>query len=1519
MQQTGGKRRPLTVKEAHRERRRHRLRKQKSCIDCHTQTDSNQPAGLHPDRPRPSVTDDNMIASSHDQIVSPSLPSRSISRSPRAKSVGTCTDPTSAMASSTVQPIAAGTIGACTDDTSATSDTTSTHSSLYLPGQLAGTAVQFLLDTGCTRSVISKHVFDQLPLHIRQSMTPVNSCGIMVDGSTLPLYGKVRLFGRVRSQSFVEEFIVGRLHDDAILGMSFFDQQECSIEFGVPALLMGGKSLLCTNRHGQPLSSKVQIARTVVIPARSEMTVNGKLNTSLASTMGAIEGEISSIQGLLIASTLNKITSSGGTFVRCCNFTDDPIKVKSGTVIARIQGVEDGQVQTDVAASGLIDCQVLRDGLAPTAPVSVPTHLHATYEEAIANCPSMAHRSAIAGLLYKYGDVFSKDDADIGLTHTVTHSIPVPPGTKPIRCAPRRMGPEKEAEIDKQIDKLLQQGLIEPGDGPWSSPVVLVRKKDQSFRFCLDYRALNDVTDKDAYPLPRIDDSLDALAGSTLFSTLDLTSGYWQIPLDEDAQNKSAFVTRNGLWKWKVLPFGLTSAPATFERMMETVLRGLHWRTLLIYLDDIVVFSTSITDHCKRLAQVFERLRSANLKLKPKKCHLFKQKVQYLGHVVSADGISTDPEKISAITDWEEPHCTAQVRRFLGTVGYYRRFIPELSSIAHPLNQLLGKNVKFDWTDDCKRAFIELKTALVSAPILGYPIPGLPYILDTDASNWGAGAVLSQIQDGQERVVAYFSKSFCAAERNYCTTRKELAAVMKAVKHFRPYLYGRTFRLRTDHASLLWLLARSQPSDQICRWIEILSTFDYTPEHRPGVKHGNADGLSRGACTKCKQCNHIERRDGGPTRSEMAQVAMAEPSHTVQPAALCALQADRPPMTPVSLDSSQVQELVDAQQMPGDVGTMYHAVKDNVDLDLDTMQNVSYELRKLNQMRHNMRITDEAVLEVRVALGKRPRWLVLCPTSSRRTLIWETHSQAHMGIMKTLLRLRLSWFWPGMTADVRRVVQNCEVCQLAKHSNIPTTKNRTHLHSGRPWQHVSIDLVGKMPKTARGNQWVLVITDHFTHWQDGIAIPEATAPVIAEILDTRVFSYFGLPERLHSDQGVQFESNLMSELCAMWRVDKTRTTPFHPQGNSVCERGNRGMGDSLRASLLGCSQEEWDLYLPHIMRTFRSTPHSTTDQTANYLMFGRELRLPDMLVHSVPPSAPTPVHQYAANLNDRLRTAYEVLRQKQFDLRVESTEEPPLYAPGEMVLMINKRRRKGEMQKLQPKFVGPYIIKESWPNHTYRIEQGGKSSVQHESRLKPYHPSTDTQGCAPVLRENRPRSSGARIAPGVGQANDPPVPTTSITATDHVTPSTNEAISHDDDCESLDTSFEILPGPDPQVPQTPLVRDEVESGISPVDDRTVPGTPSAAIQTPAHTRDTDDNTADGSTASPTRASPTPASPAPASPAPASPVPVPPVFVPPAPAPDPPAPDPDRSRPARTRRKPLYLSDYITALRGFLTA
>src|SRR6188768_3179422 len=412
-----------------------------------------------------------------------------------------------------------------------------------------------------------------------------------------------------------------------------------------------------------------------------------------------------------------------------------------------------------------------------------------------------AEKRRLRGILEDYADCFSQHELDLGRTSIVKHEIDTG-GHRPIKQVLRRHPFAHIQEIDMQVHEMLYQDVIEPSVSPWSSDVVIVKKKDGTLRFCIDYRKLNDVTVKDSYPLPRITDCLDALSTGKYFSAFDLRSGYFQVAMEEDDREKTSFTTRSGTYQFKVLPFGVTNGPATFQRLMDLTMVGLNYQICLVYLDDIILMSRTVDEHFDRLVMILERIRSAGLKLKPSKCSLLQRKIAFLGHVISDAGITTDPAKIEAVSTWPTPKNVTEVRSFVGLASYYRRFVKDFAAVAAPLHALTGKNVRFHWTPECQVAFDELKQRLVTSPVLPMPKDEGEYRLDTDASNEAIGAVLSQVQDGEERIIAYASRTLSGPEKNYCVTRRELLAVIHFMKQFRTYLLGREFLVRTDHAAL---------------------------------------------------------------------------------------------------------------------------------------------------------------------------------------------------------------------------------------------------------------------------------------------------------------------------------------------------------------------------------------------------------------------------------------------------------------------------------------------------------------------------------------------------------------------------------------------------------------------------------------------------------------------------------------------------------------------------------------------
>ncbi len=482
----------------------------------------------------------------------------------------------------------------------------------------------------------------------------------------------------------------------------------------------------------------------------------------------------------------------------------------------------------------------------------IPEHLMDVYAKSTEG-KSEVEKEAVAVLLIKYSDTFSKNEWDLGLTYLAEHPINTADAA-PVKQRPRRVPLAYAEEEKKAIEDLLKKGVIQKSTSPWASPIVLVKNKSGAIRPCVDYRRVNALVKPDGFPLPRVQDCLDAVADSCLFSSFDLTSGYFQIPLKRKIFPKSAFLLQNlGHYEMTRLPFGLNNAAGTFQRTMELALQGSARVTCLVYIDDIIVFAKSFQEHIRRVDEVLARIKNAGLKLKPEKCNMLQTEVVFLGHVVSKEGIRPDPSNIAKVVQWPVPQNAKQVKQFVATGSYYRRFVQDFAKIARPLVDLTKKDAKFQWTVECAQAFTKLKQALVSPSVMGYPLnDGGDFMLDVDASGVGIGGVLSQIQGARERVIAYASRAMNKAERNYCITEQELLAVVYFVQYFRQYLLGRKFIVRTDHQALVWLFSLKEPSGKIARWIEILAQYNFQIEYRSGKKQGHCDALSR--CPSPKEC-----------------------------------------------------------------------------------------------------------------------------------------------------------------------------------------------------------------------------------------------------------------------------------------------------------------------------------------------------------------------------------------------------------------------------------------------------------------------------------------------------------------------------------------------------------------------------------------------------------------------------------------------------------------------------------------
>ena len=882
------------------------------------------------------------------------------------------------------------------------------------------------------------------------------------------------------------------------------------------------------------------------------------------------------------------------------------------------------------------------------------------FELNIGDAPLTREQQArLIDVIYDHTEVFSLFDGDLGFCDVLKHSIPTTTD-KPVYLPHRQIPVQLQSEVRKCLDNWLKQGIIRPSKSPYASQVVIVRKKTGEIRLCVDFRKLNAISIRDSFPLPRVEEALQAVQAAVWFSSFDLAQGYLQMAMEEEDIEKTAFrAGSSGLYEFTRMPFGLTNAGASFCRLMEMCIGDQQYVTLLFYLDDICIFAETADQMLDRIEFVFSRLKEFNLKIKPKKSHFFQTSVTFLGHILSANGVSPNPEKVAKIKDWPTPKTPKEVHSFVGLASYYRRFIPNFAKWAGPLHALIvpasfkqkirrGEMKKsdlpeFQWTPACQEGFDQLKKALTEAPVLAYPDYSKPFILETDASLKGLGAVLSQKGDDNEiRVIAYASRSLRPSEksmRDYSSAKIELMALKWSVcDKFKDYLLGSKFTVFTDNNPLCYIKSSKLGAAQI-RWLSKLALYDFDIVYRTGKSNLVADALSR--CPEVEEeiekevlpesddeewiavSYQVEEQGGRVSSMEFNQVI----SELVGGTKIDKKLKDRIQVTDVAkdklngktievatgmvslFDSITPKEMAEFQRQDNQIAPIFT----HVEQDQKPSKKVTYQIRsKLARklaLQWDRLILKQGVLHRLYIFNEMEYHQLVLPQRYHRKVLTALHDHmGHQGIDRTLDLLRERVYWPSMAKDAQNWVTNCRRCQIARGDYNQPKPKIGHLEAHNPLDLVCLDFT-KIDPSKTGKENVLVITDAFTKFSLAVCTPNQTAKTVAKILFEKWFHVYGVPTRIHSDQGRCFDSNIIKALCKMYGVEQSFTSPYNPRGNAFCERFNRTLFGLLK-TLKSEEKADWPSHLPALVFTYNATPHASTGYQPYQLMFGRRAPAP---------------------------------------------------------------------------------------------------------------------------------------------------------------------------------------------------------------------------------------------------------------------------------------------------------------------
>ena len=903
---------------------------------------------------------------------------------------------------------------------------------------------------------------------------------------------------------------------------------------------------------------------------------------------------------------------------------------------------------------------------------------------------SVEYKEKIIRLFVHFFDVISTGGNDLGHTPLGVCEIKLKPDARPFKSTVRPLNPTQVSDLRRQIKEWTEAEIIEPCVGPWSSPLVPVRKKDsQQFRWAIDYRKLNMMTVEDVFPLPRLEETIQKLAGSAVFSCLDSAGAFHAVPMDPASRELTAFCSPLGLYQFKRMGFGLKNAPSIYSRIIEKALAHLPGHFHLSYLDDVIVHSPDLDQHIDHLRQVLRAHLLAGMKLKLSKCHIAQEEVTYLGHQVSKNGVQMMPSYTERILAWPLPQTPADLRSFLGVCGYYRGFMPDYSTLTSEMEAMKNKKT-LTWTPVMRAKFQELKRQFSNPPIRTFPDfspSGGRFILETDWSKIAKAAVLLQEHpDGIERFIGACAHKCSPAEANYSSNKGELAAVIMGCRKWEHILSYKPFLIRTDSSAVTWLHNMKEHRGMYSRWLDTLSLFSYQIQHKPGRKNVFADALSRRPDHPVEAVDEDDKEILDVYHVDIQDEVLQEP-HPV----------------------SQTVTTADWKRFVGKdttLSTVIKRVKSGQPFSKEEKKQLSMEIKQYTAKWAQLRVRDDLLYLVEPRPFGRIERLCIPADQFHRVFHWAHKNpySGHLGEQKTLQRIVDRFYTPHLQARVQEYIHNCVDC-LQKRKTAPRPTHPPYTRRLTSFgQTIFIDLVGPLGISRDGeNEYSSVATflDGYTRYLVAVPVKDQTAPTVAQALLDHWVAQHGVPLAIHSDRGSAYTSSLWKTLMSLLGIHHTVTPPYTPEANRV-ERVHRTLGSLLRSDSGGPPQD-WVQKLRPASLAYNTMIHRVTGVSPYYAVFGRQCVLPLDLVMCLPVQAsqseqdrdPT---RYTIDLREKFRAIYQYMEKNQDsyiarqNARPDKTLDHQRVDVGDIVYYYSLRAQPGLVRKLQRKWLGPYVV-----------------------------------------------------------------------------------------------------------------------------------------------------------------------------------------------------------------------------------